>query len=99
MVSGGTFGGSNSSTVVVGIEGDGTFISGATISGPGSFGIYLDTFPRAANNACINNNTFVANSGLTSAISANGTNGLGSGNNYNGLTTNLPPGTSSPSPP
>jgi len=95
-VSGGTFTGSNSSTVVVGIEGDGAFISGTTISGPGSFGIYLDTSPKAANNACVNNNTFVANSGLTSAISANGTNDLGSGNNYNGLSSNLTAGVCRP---
>jgi hypothetical protein len=95
-VSGGTFTGSNSSAVVMGIEGDGTFISGATISGQGSFGIYLDTSPRGANNACVNNNTFVANSGLTSAISANGTNDLGAGNNYNGLSSNLTAGVCRP---
>jgi hypothetical protein len=80
----------------MGIQGDGTFISGATISGPGSYGIYLDTSPRAANNACVNNNTFVANSGLASAISANGTNDLGSGNNYNGLSSNLTVGVCRP---
>jgi hypothetical protein len=95
-VSGGTFTGSNSSVVVMGIQGDGTFISGATISGPGSFGIYLDASPRAANNACVNNNTFVANPGLASAISANGTNDLGSGNNYNNLSSNLTVGVCRP---
>lgn len=95
-VSGGTFTGSNSSVVVMGIQGNGTFISGATISGPGSYGIYLDTLPRAANNACVNNNTFLANSGLASAISANGTNDLGSGNNFNGLNSNLTAGVCRP---
>jgi hypothetical protein len=95
-VSGGTFTGSNSSVVVMGIQGDGTFISGATISGPGSYGIYLDTSPRAASNACVNNNTFMANSGLASAITANGTNDLGSGNNYNGLSSNLTVGVCRP---
>jgi len=95
-VSGGTFSGSNSSVVVMGIQGDGTFISGATINGPGSFGIYLDASPRAANNACVNNNTFVANPGLASAISANGTNDLGSGNNYNNLGSNLTVGVCRP---
>jgi len=95
-VSGGTFTGSNSSVAVMGIQGDGTFISGATISGPGSYGIYLDTSPRAANNACVNNNAFAANSGLASGISANGTNDLGSGNNYNGLSSNLTVGVCRP---
>ncbi len=95
-VSGGSFTGSNSSVVVMGIQGDGTFISGATIGGPGSQGIYLDASPRAANNACVNNNTFAANSGLASAISANGTNDLGSGNNYNNLSSNLTVGVCRP---
>ena len=95
-VSGGTFTGPNSSVVVMGIQGDGTFISGATISGPGSYGIYLDTSPRAANSACVNNNAFAANSGLASGISANGINDLGSGNNYNGLSSNLTVGVCRP---
>ena len=92
-VSGGSFTGSNGVVPVMGIQGDGTFISGATISGPGTYGIYLDAQPRPANNACVNNNTFTANSGLGGAISANGTNDLGSGNNYNGLSGNPNPTT------
>jgi hypothetical protein len=95
-VSGGTFTGSDSSVVVMGIQGDSTFISGTTISGPGSYGIYLDTSPKAANNACVNNNTFAANSGLASAISANGTNDLGSGNSYSGLSSDLTVGVCGP---
>ncbi len=55
-ISGGTFTGSNTTEAAILIEGDGTYITGATISGPGAQGIYLDT---QASNACVNNNTFM----------------------------------------
>ena len=58
-------------------------INGTTISGPG-VGLVVN-----ASNACINNNTFVAGSGLTAGISAlNGTD-VGSGNVLNGYSSNL----------
>ena len=88
-VSGGTFTGSNSSEAVLLIEGDGTYITGATIRGPGPQGIYLDT---QASNACVNNNTFIPNSGLSTAISANGADDLGFGNLLNLLASNLSAG-------
>ncbi len=92
-VSGGTFTGSNSSEAVLLIEGDGTFITGVTISGPGAKGIYLDT---QASNACVNNNAFMAGSGLSTAISANGSGDLGLGNILNTLGSNLTLGVCGP---
>jgi len=92
-VSGGTFTGSNSSVAVMLIEGDGTFITGATINGPGPQGIYLDT---QASNACVNNNTFTAGSGLNTAISANSSGDLGLGNILNLLGSNLTLGVCAP---
>jgi hypothetical protein len=71
------------------IEGDGTYITGATISGPGPQGIYLD---NQATNACVNNNTFMGNSGLSSAISANASGDMGAGNLLNLLSSNLSAG-------
>jgi hypothetical protein len=71
------------------IEGDSVYVSGATFKGPGPYGLYLDT---QASNACVNNNTFVRNSALVAAISANGSNDVGSGNNTMGLSNNLPEG-------
>ena len=81
---------------VIGVEGDGIYVSSATVSGPGTAGIYLDAAPRAANNACINDNMFVAASGLASAVSANGSNDLGAHNNYNGLGSGLTEGVCRP---
>jgi hypothetical protein len=92
-ISGGIFTGSNSSVAVMLIEGDGTFITGATINGPGPQGIYLDT---RASNACVNNNTFAAGSGLGTAISANSSGDLGLGNILNSLGSNLPLGICGP---
>jgi hypothetical protein len=92
-VSGGTFTGSNSSVAVMLIEGDGTFITGATINGPGPQGIYLDT---QASNACVNNNAFTAGSGLSTAISANSSGDLGLGNILNLLGSNLTLGVCAP---
>jgi polygalacturonase len=92
-ISGGTFTGSNSSEAVILIEGDGAYITGATINGPGPQGIYLDT---QATNACVNNNTFTAGTSLGTAISANSTGDLGLGNILNLLGNNLAGGTCAP---
>jgi len=92
-ISGGSFTGSNNVEAPILIEGDGMYITGATISGPGAQGIYLDT---QASNACVNNNTFMGGSSLGSAISANGSNDLGLGNLLNLLGSNLIPGTCGP---
>jgi hypothetical protein len=92
-VSGGTFTGSNNVEAPILIEGDGTYITGATISGPGAQGIYLDT---QASNACVNNNTFTLLSGLGAAISANASGDMGFGNILNLLGSNLTAGTCSP---
>jgi hypothetical protein len=92
-ISGGTFTGSNNTEPTILIQADGTLITGATINGPGAQGIYLDT---QATNACVNNNTFMGNSSLGSAISANGSGDLGLGNLFNLLVSNLPSGTCSP---
>jgi hypothetical protein len=92
-ITGGTFTGSNSSEAVILIEGDGAYITGATISGPGPQGLYLDT---QATNACVNNNTFKSNSDLAEAISANGSGDLGLGDIFNLLTSNLTLGVCAP---
>jgi len=78
---------------VILIEGDGAYITGATINGPGAQGIYLDT---QATNACVNNNTFTSGTSLGSAISANSTGDLGLGNILNLLGSNLPLGACAP---
>jgi len=91
-ISGGSFTGSNNVEAPILIEGDGMYITGATISGPGAQGIYLDS---QASNACVNNNTFLGGSNLGSAISANGSNDLGLGNLFNLLGSNLSAGSCS----
>jgi hypothetical protein len=69
-------------------------MSGATVRGPGSEGLYISSL---GTNACVNNNTFVAGTGLSSAISSNGSGDIGSGNIFNGLSSNLTAGTCGPS--
>jgi hypothetical protein len=92
-VSGGTFTGSNSSQAVLVIEGASTYITGTTINGPGPQGLYLSA---PANNSCVNNNTFMPSSGLSSAISVNSSGSLGLGNILNLLNSNLPLGLCGP---
>jgi len=91
---GGTFTGSNNVEPPIYIEGANAYFHNATIIGPASTGIILDS---NGTNACINNNVFMASSGLGGAInSASGTN-IGSGNILNGLNSNLAAGTCGPS--
>jgi hypothetical protein len=52
--------------------------------------MYLGSF---ATYACVNNNTFTANSFPSGAISANAYHDLGSGNNLNSQGSNLQSGT------
>ncbi len=92
-VNGGTFTGSNSSEAVLLIEGDGTYITGITVNGPGGQGIYLDS---QASNACVNNSTFTLGSGLATAISANSSGDLGLDNILNLLGSNLTLGVCGP---
>jgi hypothetical protein len=67
------------------------YIHDATISGPGTIGIYIE---NGSPNACINNNTF--GSGLSMAIDVTAPTDIGSGNILNGLSSNLAAGTCSP---
>jgi len=62
------------------------YIHNASIGGPGSIGIYIE---NGSANACINNNTFTAGSGLGTAISSNSSGDLGLGNILNLLGSNL----------
>jgi hypothetical protein len=62
-------------------------INGTTVGGPG-VGVLVN-----ASNGCINNNTFVAGSGLSTGISVMNTTDVGSGNVLNGYSSNLPSGT------
>jgi hypothetical protein len=64
------------------------YIHDATISGPGTIGIYIE---NGSPNACINNNTF--GSGLSMAIDVTAPTDIGSGNILNGLSSNLILGT------
>ncbi len=92
-VNGCTFTGSNSSEAVLLIEGDGTYITGITVNGPGAQGIYLDS---QASNACVNNSTFTLGSGLGTAISVNSSGDLGLGNILNLFGSDLTAGTCGP---
>ena len=85
-INGGSYTGSNNVEAAILIEGGSALISGATIAGPGAQGLYLDS---QAGNSCVNNNTFVGSSGLSSAISVNASGVMGLGNLLNGLTSNL----------
>jgi hypothetical protein len=97
-VSGGSFTGVSNGESVMDIEGGGTYIHDATISGPvaaGWYGIYLESY---ATYACVNNNTFTTGSFLSqnqnAAINATAYHDLGSGNNYNNNNQgSLTPGT------
>ena len=89
-INGGTFTGSNGVEAVIYLQGANPTVSGATINGPGSDGIAMDD---NAANGCINNNTFTAGAGLGGAISAGFSSDIGSGNNLNGLSSNLTAGT------
>ena len=62
-------------------------INGTTVGGPGT-GVLVN-----ASNGCINNNTFVAGSGLSTGISVMNSTDVGSGNVLNGYSSNLPSGT------
>jgi len=62
-------------------------INGTTVGGPG-MGLLIN-----ASNACINNNKFVAGSGLISGISVMNSTNIGSGNVLNGYSSNLLSGT------
>jgi len=93
-INGGTFTGSNTVEPPVYIEGANAYIHNATINGPASTGIILDS---NGTNACINNNAFIASSGLGGAINSASSTNIGSGNILNGLTSNLTAGTCGPS--
>jgi len=93
---GGTYTGSNSAEAVILLEAPGDSVSGATINGPGSLGIEMDSATGnapGAPNTCINNNVFVAGTGLIGGIYAAFGSDNGSGNQLNGLSINLTPGT------
>ncbi len=91
---GGTYTGSGTAEAVILLEAFSNSVSGATINGPGSLGIEMD--PATGNapgapKACINNNVF--GTGLTGGIYAAFGSDSGSGNQLNGLSSNLTPGT------
>ena len=97
-VVGGTYAGTTTEEAVIILEAPYDSVSGATISGPGSSGIEMDGpngSAPGATNACINNNDFVAGTGLTDGILAAFSSDIGSGNELNGLSSNLTPGTCS----
>ena len=85
-INGGKVSGSNNGEPAVIIGEPNSSIQNATISGPGSPGIMLNSY---ASNACVSNNTFTAGSGLTAAISSSSGTNQGSGNTFNGYGSNL----------
>jgi hypothetical protein len=93
-ISGGTYTGTNSVEPPVYIEGASVYITGATVSGPGSAGIMLDS---NGTNGCINNNVITASTSLGGGINSASSTNNGSGNLLNGLSSNLTPGICGPS--
>jgi len=96
---GGTYTGSNTAEAVILLEASSNSVSGATISAPGSVGIEMDpargSAPGGAN-ACINNNVLLPGTPpntLSNGISAAFSSDIGSGNQLNGLSSNLTAGT------
>lgn len=81
----------------LGADSNDTF-EGTTIGGAGTIGLLIQ-----ASNACVNNNTLLAGSGLSTGISVMNSTNVGSGNELNGYSSNLPAGTcgssGSPAPP
>src|SRR2546426_294090 len=75
-INGGTYAGSNTVEPIIYIEAANPTAIGTTISGSGAQGITMDA---TAANACINNNIFIAGTGLGSAIASNSTTNIGSG--------------------
>ena len=86
---GGTYTGSNNAEPVIIVGESNPIIQNATIAGPGPQGLSLNSY---ASNACVNANTFAAESGLTSAISSSSNTNVGSGNVLNGYGSNLAAG-------
>ncbi len=87
-INGGTFAGSNSVEPVIELHGANAAVVSATINGQGAQGLALDS-----TGACVNNNTFGAGTGLSTAISSSSATNVGSGNILNGLSSNLTAGT------
>ena len=85
---GGTYTGSNPVQPVIAVYGTGTYIMSATINGPGSEGIYVES-----TNACVKDNTFNVGTSLGVGIWSTSSSNLGSGNVLNGLGSNLKAGT------
>jgi len=91
-ISGGTIGAgvNTGGNPVISLSSDSSYAHNAMISGPGGPGIGMSS-PTA--NGCVNNNTFGAGTGLSSAISSNSSTNTGLGNILNGLSSNLTAGT------
>ncbi len=90
-INGGTYTGSNTVEPAILINDDNAYVKSANINGPGQ-GLSL-----GKTNACVNNNTFGAGTGLSAGILSNSSTNIGSGNLMNGYSSNLTPGTCSPS--
>jgi hypothetical protein len=89
-INGGTYTGTATSEPVIDVFGADTYITSAQINGPGIAGIYL-----GSTGACVNNNTFGANTNLTAGINSASSTNIGSGNTLNGNSSNLTSGTCS----
>jgi Pectate lyase superfamily protein len=87
-ISGGTYTGTDPGQPVIAIIGSDAYVTSANINGQGTQGLYLGSV-----NACVNNNTFGPDTGLSAAILSNSGTNRGAGNTLNGRSSNLTPGT------
>jgi hypothetical protein len=66
-INGGTYTSTNTVEPVIAVYGGSTYITSATINGPGAQGFYL-----GSSSACVNDNTFNAGTSLGAGIWSNG---------------------------
>src|SRR5713226_4731070 len=90
-INGGTYAGSNTVEPAILINGDNASLTSAHITRPRQ-GVSL-----GQTHAYVKNNTFGAGTGLSAGILSNSSTNVGSGNLMNGYSSNLTPGTCSPS--
>jgi hypothetical protein len=87
-INSGTYTGTDTLQPVIAIIGSDAYVTSANINGQGTQGLYL-----GSTNACVNNNIFGSETGLSAGILSNSGTNRGAGNILNGRSSNLTPGT------
>ncbi len=87
-INSGTYTGTDTLQPVIAIIGSDAYVISANINGQGTQGLYL-----GSTNACVNNNIFGSETGLSAGILSNSGTNRGAGNILNGRSSNLTPGT------